>query len=682
MSNWNGVTAEEIRSEIPETQGNSDLVMRCLKICAMYRLSATDLQVQWDLLTMNKSAKRMSLEALADLETQCRNDSSAKRQKLDRKQQLTAKGPAKQGQTTYNKDTAHVLAGVGLDTPAYRRSAAGISPVPGFALSPMGTEAAPGSAFASRAEVGKVVVSLNTWRTFASSAEQLEVEAVAPPRMAELVESRMWERLDERARLLDAQVVAFERALSGRDDVPPLSSVSTAGSEEATFVGRVCCEGEGRLNVQSLFLEGSRASSNGCRVRVDLKDCPEYALFPGQIVAVIGINIRHSIVAKRVLTVLPPRDAQAAAAATAAAAAADGPAAGRSAVAIMSAAGPFTTTDDLTYAPFSALLQKATEVRPDCLVLLGPFVDESHPAVAGGDVPVTYETLFCRQVLDPLKDWIESQLEAEATKIPHVVLLPSPKDAHLLGAYPQPPLELPRNALPEHVRPYVHSLSNPATFRIGGLRVAAASVDTLFLLGQQELAKAPTPMDPSAPKPDRMARLASHVLQQRHLLPLFPTPLDERQPLPVDVTANLRAGGLPCLPEVLLVPSELAPFAKLGFGGVLCVNPGKLTKAAAGGNYALISVHPASEPEPAAAAEEVPAADVEAEKALSARNTEADALLDSVLDSQGGTASSASVKVEDVKPSLTGATAVEPFGTPPDAPREMMTRAFVEIKKI
>ena len=130
------------------------------------------------------------------------------------------------------------------------------------------------------------------------------------------------------------------------------------------------------------------------------------------------------------------------------------------------------------------------------------------------------------------------------------------------------------------------------------------------------------------------------------------------------------------------MPSELAPFAKLGFGGVLCVNPGKLTKAAAGGNYALISVHPASEPEPAAAAEEVPAADVEAEKALSARNTEADALLDSVLDSQGGTASSASVKVEDVKPSLTGATAVEPFGTPPDAPREMMTRAFVEIKKI
>jgi DNA polymerase alpha subunit B len=348
----------------------------------------------------------------------------------------------------------------------------------------------------------------------------------------------------------------------------------------------------------------------------------------------------------------------------------------------MSAAGPFTTTDDLTYAPFTALLQKAMEVRPDCLVLLGPFVDESHPAVAGGDVPVTYETLFCRQVLDPLKDWIESQLEAEATKIPHVVLLPSPKDAHLLGAYPQPPLEFPRNALPEHVRPYIHSLSNPATFRIGGLRVAAASVDTLFLLGQQELAKVPTPTDPSAPKPDRMARLASHVLQQRHLLPLFPTPLDERQPLPVDVTANLRAGGLPCLPEVLLVPSELAPFAKLGFGGVLCVNPGKLAKAAAGGNYALISVHPASEPEPAAAAEEVPASGVEAAEALSARSTEADALLDSVLDSQGGAASSASVKVEDVKPSLTGAAAVEPFGTPPDAPREMMTRAFVEIKKI
>ena len=58
---------------------------------------------------------------------------------------------------------------------------------------------------------------------------------------------------------------------------------------------------------------------------------------------------------------------------------------------------------------------------------------------------------------------------------------------------------------------------------------AAASVDTLFMLGQQELAKAAAPTEPSAPKPDRMARLASHMLQQRHLLPLFPTPTDERQ---------------------------------------------------------------------------------------------------------------------------------------------------------
>lgn len=66
----------------------------------------------------------------------------------------------------------------------------------------------------------------------------------------------------------------------------PLAAVVATGSEEVVVVGRVCCEGEGKLNLQSIFLEGSRASSNACRVRLDLSACPEFALFPGQAVAV------------------------------------------------------------------------------------------------------------------------------------------------------------------------------------------------------------------------------------------------------------------------------------------------------------------------------------------------------------------------------------------------------------
>ena len=38
----------------------------------------------------------------------------------------------------------------------------------------------------------------------------------------------------------------------------------------ATYVGRVCCDAEGRLNDQSVMLEGGVADSAGARVRLDL----------------------------------------------------------------------------------------------------------------------------------------------------------------------------------------------------------------------------------------------------------------------------------------------------------------------------------------------------------------------------------------------------------------------------
>jgi hypothetical protein len=44
-----------------------------------------------------------------------------------------------------------------------------------------------------------------------------------------------------------------------------VATVVSTGSDLATFVGRVCCDGEYKLNPQSIYLEGSRRSSNGFR---------------------------------------------------------------------------------------------------------------------------------------------------------------------------------------------------------------------------------------------------------------------------------------------------------------------------------------------------------------------------------------------------------------------------------
>ena len=47
--------------------------------------------------------------------------------------------------------------------------------------------------------------------------------------------------------------------------------------EPATFVGRICCDAEGRLNDQSVMLEGGIADSGGARVRLDLSQARKLA---------------------------------------------------------------------------------------------------------------------------------------------------------------------------------------------------------------------------------------------------------------------------------------------------------------------------------------------------------------------------------------------------------------------
>lgn len=73
---------------------------------------------------------------------------------------------------------------------------------------------------------------------------------------------------------------------------------------------------------------------------------------------------------------------------------------------------------------------------------------------------------------------------------------------------------------------------------------------------------------------------------------------------------------MPCTPDIMLVPSDLNPFAKLisvqnpapvaseetallpgtvSLGQVVCVNPGRLTKGTAGGTFARLQIAPSQE---------------------------------------------------------------------------------------
>lgn len=62
------------------------------------------------------------------------------------------------------------------------------------------------------------------------------------------------------------------------------------------------------------------------------------------------------------------------------------------------AVGPFTTSEDLEFAPLAELLGSCRASRPDVLLLIGPFVDVEHSLIASGSLDVTFEELFETQV--------------------------------------------------------------------------------------------------------------------------------------------------------------------------------------------------------------------------------------------------------------------------------------------
>jgi DNA polymerase alpha subunit B len=291
------------------------------------------------------------------------------------------------------------------------------------------------------------------------------------------------------------------------DKVPEVTEIHPLGvpSQETVWVcGRICCEAaEGKLNNSSVLLEGCVDDSNGRRVHLDLKDISSYSLFPGQIVLVQGVNSSgRYMIAQRIIEGVPrPQPLST-------------PAKlleyhhselyqGGAPVKVLVASGPFTTMQNLDFEPLDALLSKVFNDRPDVLILMGPFVDATHPLVKDGDIQLTnrdddgraigqhsatYEMVFIEKVI---RDGLTALFSGESDEdiIPtHIILVPSLADAHHEFVYPQPPFadrELDRiqtsfyeEAIGQLDTPFsdardpkrrVHLMSNPCMFRCSSI---------------------------------------------------------------------------------------------------------------------------------------------------------------------------------------------------------------------
>jgi DNA polymerase alpha subunit B len=340
-------------------------------------------------------------------------------------------------------------------------------------------------------------------------------------------------------------------------------------------------------------------------VLVDLSELKSYALFPGQLVLVQGINSSgRKLVAQRIYEGIPrPLSVS-------------NPTQLRQyhhssqyqhgrPLSVWMASGPFTTSDNLDYAPLNDLLYNVAESRPDVLVLIGPFVDISHPSLADGRVylsvedddgvsqqPANYEAVFVQKIV---RDGLEALFNTVPDLPTQIILVP-----HHEFVYPQPPFsdkEPVKNAFFEadlgvlHIpqttgpNPRVHCLSNPCMFSVNEVVFGVTSNDVLLQLSAEEISM-------GAPS-HRLARLASHMLNQQSFNPVFPPPANSLAQMDLKQHKHWQ---MPVTPDVLVLPSKLAQFAR-DVSGCLVVNPGQLAKGRTGGTFARMSMHPIPEEE-------------------------------------------------------------------------------------
>ncbi|XP_063222160.1 DNA polymerase alpha subunit B isoform X2 [Bacillus rossius redtenbacheri] len=376
--------------------------------------------------------------------------------------------------------------------------------------------------------------------------------AGAPPVPADA--RYMFQQMRDGAAVLDYSVDWLGSQLVTKHDLGHPTRLDSASPEQVWVVGRVCCDGTGRLNPCSVMLEGLRSLSSGVATPCNLRLLTRYSLFPGQVVALQATNhsgeqlLAHALHTDVTLPLptIPPRL---------------GPA---EELELVVAAGPFTQMDTLGYQPLEDLVAYVRLHRPHVLLLIGPFIDCNHGLVADGSLAQTFQSFF-----DKLLDGILEPLAESGTQ---VVLVPSPRDAHHHAVYPCPPYSLRRQYAG------VHLASDPCVLDVQGVVVAATSVDTLLHLGKEEISM-------PAQSGDRLGRLASHVLAQQSFYPLYPS--DES--LSVDAELWEQHARLPVSPHLLLLPSDLRFFIK-ELSGCVVVNPERLAKGVVGGSFARLVV--------------------------------------------------------------------------------------------
>uniref|UniRef100_A0A0E0FAT1 DNA polymerase alpha subunit B n=1 Tax=Oryza meridionalis TaxID=40149 RepID=A0A0E0FAT1_9ORYZ len=315
----------------------------------------------------------------------------------------------------------------------------------------------------------------------------------------------MYDRIEDRFNYLEDRI-RRSGSLFSASGLCGEPADATLASEESMFsVGMVICDGEGHLNEKSILLQGSVEHSRGQRVRLDLKDVDRFSLFPGQVVGIQGHNPSgHCFVVSKLNDSIPSFvDAQL-------------PRAKKQAV--------------------DSEGNQSSDVVSRVLSSMGPFIDSDHPEIKKGAVDQSFQDIFLFEILRKLQDF--TQYLGHNVR---VILIPSVRDAHHDFVFPQPAFDL---NLPEDITHQIH--------------FGCCTMDILKHLSGEEISRKP----PGEKHGDRIGRICTHILKQQSYYPLYPPPAG----VPLDFSLANGALEIASAPDVLLLPSDLAPFVK-GIGG-------------------------------------------------------------------------------------------------------------------
>lgn len=382
-------------------------------------------------------------------------------------------------------------------------------------------------------------------------------------------------RLSETSEVLDDRIDEFTEIVEKRYPDLTLGSAAMQSTSEVVAVGRIASDSlEGKLNTASLVLETSRRTGAGLRVPLKVDLLPSVQFFPGQLVALRGINASGEyFTVKEVLPIplLPP------AASTPGTMEAIrerlGDDASSQPLNVIIASGPYTADDNLDFEPLNELCRKAADEHADGLILLGPFLDLEHPLLATGDFDLPEIPGLDPDTADMstlFRHWIGGPLQRLCAAVPSItiIMVPSVRDAvskHV--SWPQEQLPRKELGLPKQVR----MVSNPVTVSLNEAVMGMCAHDVLYELRKEEALGGRA----AAEAGNLLTRLPRYLIEQRHFMPIFPP--SSREVLPrgggpdgvtpigamLDVSYLKLGEWWNVRPDVLITPSILPPFVKV-----------------------------------------------------------------------------------------------------------------------